>query len=74
MHTHTRLAAVAALGALALMAPGCSFSRDTATAEAEVPKFHGLLNAARFVEIYTQAAEDLKSKASEKQFVGSLAT
>ena len=51
---------------------GCSVSADTTAAEAEVPKFHALLDAAQFTAIYAAAGADLKKAATEQDFVALL--
>jgi hypothetical protein len=53
--------------ALALM--GCSASTDTAVAEAGVPKFHKLLDAGNFAEIYEQSSDNLKKVSKQNDFV-----
>ena len=57
---------------LALVLSGCSVSADTTAAEASVPKFHELLDAGKFVEIYEQSSEDLKRVATQQDFVALL--
>jgi hypothetical protein len=60
------------LVALAFALTGCSVSADTAAAEAGVPRFHQLLDAGKFVEIYEQSSEDLKKTATQQDFVALL--
>ena len=57
---------------LAWSSGGCSISVDTAVAEKQVPQFHALLDQGRTTEIYTQASEDLKTAATEADFVAVL--
>jgi opacity protein-like surface antigen len=58
--------------ALAFALAGCSASADTAAAEAGVPRFHQLLDAGKFAEIYEQSSEDLKKTATQQDFVALL--
>ena len=51
---------------------GCSMSADTSSAEEAVPKFHGMLDAARFDDIYAQSADAMKSASSQADFVALL--
>jgi hypothetical protein len=57
---------------LASVLAGCSVSADTAAAEAGVPRFHELLDAGKFVEIYEQSSDDLKKVGTQQDFVALL--
>ena len=64
------LRTIALLFALVLASSGCSV--DTAQAERAVPKFHSMLDAGNFVQIYASCSEDLKSRSSQQDFVAFL--
>jgi len=54
---------------LLLIMTSCSMSGDTAAAEQAVSKFHELLDAGRFVELYEGSASELKRATPQKDFV-----
>jgi hypothetical protein len=61
------------VGILALFALGaCSAGRDTAAAEAAVERFHQMLNAQRYHEIYQETAGEFRRVTSEDQLIGVL--
>jgi hypothetical protein len=47
-------------------------SADTSAAEQAVPRFHELLDAGNFIEIYEKSSDDLKTSATQKDFVALL--
>jgi hypothetical protein len=53
-----------------VLAAGCSV--DTSPAEQAVPKFHSMLDAGDFAQIYDSSSEDLKSLSSQHDFVAFL--
>ena len=53
---------------------GCSMSKDTALAQAQISAFHSELDAGSFQKIYLSSSPDLKKAASEADFVKLLAT
>lgn len=55
-----------------LVLSGCSPTADTEAAEQAVPKFHQLLDAGRFAEIYELSSEELKKVASKQDFLALL--
>ena len=67
----TRKLLVLFLFVLALV--GCSASADMSTAEAAVPKFHEMLDAAQFDDIYAQSGDAMKSASSQADFTALLA-
>jgi hypothetical protein len=60
------------LATLVLALAGCSMAADTAAAEQGVPKFHEMLDAARFDDIWTQCADDMKNASTQADFVALL--
>ena len=56
-----------------LVLAGCSASADMSTAEAAVPKFHEMLDAAQFDDIYAQSGDAMKSASSQADFTALLA-
>lgn len=58
--------------AIAFVLSGCSASEDTAVAEAGVPKFHALLDAGNFDDIYEKSSDNLKQFGKRKDFVALL--
>jgi hypothetical protein len=61
------------MAALALAMAGCTMSADTKLAEDAVPKFHEMLDAGQFDEIYAGAGDELKHVATKQDFVALLA-
>jgi len=55
-----------------LVLAGCSASADTSTAEAAVPKFHEMLDAAQFDDIYAQSSDAMKTATSQADLVALL--
>lgn len=51
---------------------GCSMSEDTSVAEQAVPRFHALLNAGKFEEIYNASSEDIKKATKQQDFIALL--
>ena len=62
----------AALTALILLAAGCSASDGMELAEQAVPRFHKMLDAGQFDEIYAESASDLKKATTREDFVALL--
>lgn len=60
------------LVALVVSLLGCSASADVSSAERAVMKFHSLLDAGRFTEIFEQSSDDLKEASSQSEFVALL--
>jgi hypothetical protein len=58
--------------ALAVTLTSCSASADTISAERAVVKFHELLDAGRFTEIFEQSSDDLKKASTQSDFVALL--
>jgi hypothetical protein len=65
------LRTIALLLVLGLASSGCSV--DTSPAEQAVPRFHSMLDAGNFAQIYDSCSEDLKSLSSQHDFVAFLA-
>jgi hypothetical protein len=61
--------AVAAASAMT----GCNAGRDTAVAEAEVARFHQMLDAGQYHEIYQATGSEFRNATSEEQLTGILA-
>jgi hypothetical protein len=57
---------------LAVTLSGCSGSADISSAERAVMKFHALLDAGRFTEIFEQSSDDLKKASPQSEFVALL--
>lgn len=57
---------------LAIALSACSMSADTTAAEQAVPKFHALLDAGRFAEIYESSSAELRKASSQQDFVALL--
>lgn len=55
-----------------LLLAGCSMSKDTELAEAQVPSFHEQWNSGRFDDIYSLSSQDLKAATSQQDFVSLL--
>ena len=51
---------------------GCSASVDMSSAEAGVPKFHEMLDAGHFDDIYAQSGDAMKSASSQADFTALL--
>ncbi|HEX6832274.1 MAG TPA: DUF4019 domain-containing protein [Rudaea sp.] len=66
-----RLAGLVGCIALAALA-GCSTSQTMSLAEQQVPRFHELLDAGKFQEIYSDSSDELKKASSEKDFIALL--
>jgi Protein of unknown function (DUF4019) len=64
------LRTIALLLILVVASAGCAV--DTSPAEQAVPKFHSMLDAGNFAQIYDSSAEDLKSLSSQHDFVAFL--
>jgi hypothetical protein len=47
---------------------GCSAGADVSLAEAEVPKFHQMLDSGQSSQIYSTSSEDLKGVATQSDF------
>lgn len=47
-------------------------SEDTSVAEQAVPRFHALLNAGKFEEIYNASSEDIKKATKQQDFIALL--
>jgi hypothetical protein len=60
--------------ALAVALTNCSAPADTVSAERAVVKFHELLDASRFTEIFEQSSDDLKQASPQSDFVALLET
>lgn len=60
------------VAALMLAICGCNISADTSAAEQAVPRFHALLDAARYAEIYEKSSDDLKKATSQKDLLALL--
>lgn len=58
--------------ALFALLAGCSMAADADRAAQAVPKFHEMLDAGRFEDIYAGAADDLKGATPQKDFVALL--
>ncbi|QAY75768.1 DUF4019 domain-containing protein [Sphingosinicella sp. BN140058] len=48
---------------------GCSTGERVAAAQSQVARFHSLLNAERYGEIYDQSSSELKAAGSKEKFV-----
>lgn len=57
---------------VALTVVACSFSDDTALAEAEVSRFHDALDSRQFAALYENAGAELKAVSTESDFVALL--
>jgi hypothetical protein len=58
--------------ALAFTLSACSGSADVASAKLAVMRFHELLDASRFTEIFEQSSDDLKKASTQAEFVALL--
>jgi len=58
--------------ALTLALLACSRSADVASAKLAVTRFHELLDAGRFTEIFEQSSDDLKKATTKAEFVALL--
>jgi hypothetical protein len=58
--------------AAALAVGGCSATRDKAAAEAGVVRFHQMLDAGRYHDIYAGAAAEFRQTGSEQEEIGVL--
>jgi hypothetical protein len=65
--THTRRSSLLFLAALTLAS--CSLGQDASLAKAQIPHFREQMAAQQFNQIYAEAADELKSKTSEQDFV-----
>jgi opacity protein-like surface antigen len=66
----TRKSLVLALLAVALL--GCSSSAQRVVAEKAVSRFHEMLDAGRFAEIYATASDEFKKVSTQSDFVALL--
>ena len=62
-----------AVGFSSALLAGCSMSKDTALAQAQISVFHSELDAGSFQQIYLSSSPDLQKVASEGDFVKLLA-
>ena len=59
---------------LAVALGGCSFAEDKDRGERAVGRFHELLGASRYSEIYVDTTENFREAASEAEFVEFMST
>jgi hypothetical protein len=64
---------VLAVGFSIALLAGCSMSKDTALAQAQISLFHSELDAGSFEKIYLSSSPDLQKVSSERDFVKLLA-
>ena len=57
-----------------LVLGGCSAGEKIAAAQSQVARFHALLNAKKYGEIYEQSSPELKAAGSKERFVTFLTT
>ncbi|PSJ43200.1 DUF4019 domain-containing protein [Allosphingosinicella deserti] len=58
---------------LGLVLGGCSAGEKIAAAQNEAARFHSLLNAEKYAEIYEQSSSELKARETKDHFVTFLA-
>ncbi|HTD29723.1 MAG TPA: DUF4019 domain-containing protein [Xanthomonadaceae bacterium] len=63
------LRALILLVLLACATAGCSMSADTTAAEVNVDKFHAMLDAGQFTEIYAGSSAEMKKLSTEQATV-----
>ena len=60
------------IAALVILLAGCSMSADTKMAEGAVERFHTMLDAGQFQDIYAESADDLKKVTTQEKLTALL--